>query len=93
MAILFLDFYSNLEAKENIRYKNKNMYNAPLLEQFEIINNRLPLEKRFKDIQSFIQIFFPSGLPKKYYISCPNYKREIVQTTTTNFLRNVVLRS
>lgn len=92
MAVIFLDFYSSLEAKENKGY-NKNMYNMPLLGQFELINNRLPLSQRFNDFKSFIENAFPSGLPKKYYISCPNYKREVIKGTTASYLRNVILRA
>ncbi|MGE4321156.1 MAG: AAA domain-containing protein [Acholeplasmataceae bacterium] len=64
-----------------------------MVEQFELINNRLPLNVRFNDLRSFIENAFPTGLPKKYYISCPNYKREVVQGTYANFLRNVVIRA
>jgi len=93
VSVLFLDFYSNLEAKGNKRYKIKNMYNAPLVEQFDAINNRLPLNLRFSDIRSFVENAFPSGLTKRYYISCPNYKRDVEKGATANFLRNVVLRA
>ena len=91
MPVIFLDFYSNLE--DSNRYKNKNMYSTPLMEQFELINNRLPLNIRFNDIRSFIENAFPSGLTKRYYISCPNYKREIEKTSYASFLRNVVIRA
>jgi superfamily I DNA and/or RNA helicase len=91
MPVIFLDFYSNLE--DSNRYKNKNMYSTPLMEQFELINNRLPLNIRFNDMRSFIENAFPSGLTKRYYISCPNYKREIEKTSYASFLRNVVIRA
>jgi superfamily I DNA and/or RNA helicase len=93
MPVIFLDFYSNLESKDTNRYYNKNMYSTALAEQFELINNRLPLNMRFNDLRTFIENAFPSGLSKRYYISCPNYKREVVQGTYANFLRNVVLRA
>lgn len=93
LPVIFLDFYTNLEAKEKNNYKNKNIYSTPLMEQFELINNRLPLNTRFSDIRSFVENAFPSGLTKRYYISCPNYKREVIQGTTASFLRNVVLRA
>ncbi|MDY0214816.1 MAG: AAA domain-containing protein [Bacilli bacterium] len=93
MSVIFLNFYSSLEASEKNDYRNKNIYSTPLMEQFDIINKRLPLNMRFEDIRSFIENAFPSGLSKKYYISCPNYKREIVKGTTANFLRNVVIRA
>jgi superfamily I DNA and/or RNA helicase len=93
VPVIFLDFYSSLEKKENNNYKNKNIYSTPLMEQYDLINNRLPLNMRFSDIRSFIENAFPSGLPKRYYISCPNYKREVIKGTTANFLRNVVLRA
>jgi hypothetical protein len=92
VPVIFLDFYSSLEAKENKGYC-KNMYNMPLLGQFELINNRLPLNLRFSDFRTFIENAFPSGLPKKYYISCPNYKREVIKGQTASYLRNVVLRA
>jgi len=93
VPVIFLDFYSSLEKKENNNFKNKNIYSTPLMEQYELINNRLPLNMRFSDIRSFIENAFPSGLTKRYYISCPNYKREVEKGTTANFLRNVVLRA
>jgi len=93
MPVIFLDFYSNLENKDTNRYYNKNMYSTALMEQYELINNRLPLNLRFNDIKDFIQNAFPSGLTKRYYISCPNYKREVVKGATASFLRNVVIRA
>ena len=93
LPVIFLDFYSSLEAKESNNFRNKNIYSTPLMEQYELINNRLPLNMRFSDIRTFIENAFPSGLTKKYYISCPNYKREIVKGTTASFLRNVVIRA
>lgn len=93
MPVIFLDFYSNLEDSSLYKNKNRNIFASSLVEQFDLINNRLPLRQRFSDIKSFIENAFPSGLPKRYYISCPNYKREVVQGTTASFLHNVVLRA
>jgi len=93
LPVIFLDFYSNFETKERSNYKNKNIYSVSLMEQFELINNRLPLNLRFSDFRTFIENAFPSGLNKRYYISCPNYKREVEERATVNFLRNVVLRA
>ena len=92
MSVIFLDFYSNLRPAEK-KYFSKNIYSTPLEEQFELINNRLPLEMRFENLKAFIENAFPSGLPKKYYISCPNYKREVIQGKSASFLRNVVIRA
>ena len=76
MAVLFLDFYNNLRSRNgNNKAVEKNIYNTPLEEQFELINSRLPLKVRYNDFRSLIQESFPSGLPKKYYLSCPNYNR------------------
>ena len=93
MGIIFLDFYSNLEDSNLYKNKNKNIFCSSLVEQFELINNRLPLNLRFSDIRSFIENAFPSGLSKRYYISCPNYKREVVKGTSASFLHNVVIRA
>jgi superfamily I DNA and/or RNA helicase len=94
MAVLFLDFYNNLRVRNgNNKVVEKNIYNTPLEEQFELINSRLPLKARYNDFRSLIQESFPSGLPKKYYLSCPNYIREFEDKGTVSFLNNVVLRS
>ncbi|MDD3052361.1 MAG: hypothetical protein PHR06_14625, partial [Candidatus Cloacimonetes bacterium] len=93
MPVIFLDFYSNLEDSSLYKNKNRNIFSSSLVEQFDLINNRLPLKQRFSDIRSFIENAFPSGLTKRYYISCPNYKRELVQGTSASFLHNVVLRA
>ena len=92
MSVIFLDFYSNLKPAEK-KYFNKNIYSTPLEEQFELINNRFPLDMRFENLKSFIENAFPSGFPKKYYISCPNFKREVIQGKSASFLRNVVIRA
>lgn len=94
MAVLFLDFYNNLRSRNrNNKVAEKNIYNTPLEEQFELINSRLPLKVRYNDFRSLIQESFPSGLPKKYYLSCPNYIRKFEDKGTVSFLKNVVLRS
>jgi hypothetical protein len=94
MAVLFLDFYNNLRSNNgNKNGVEKTIYSTPLEEQFELINNRLPLKFRYNDFRSLIQDSFPSGLPKKYYLSCPNYIREFDERETVSYLNNVVIRS
>ena len=68
MPYLFISFSKNLDTKQ------KN--NMSLNEQFKLLQRRMPLERQSSSLKEFMEICFPSGFSKKYYITCPNFKRE-----------------
>lgn len=91
MAYLFLSFAHQLNESNN---KKNELYNRSLNEQFEQIKKRIPYKSQVKTFEDFIEKFFPSGMDKFYYISCPNFLRE--KETSKNkkieYLDNVVVR-
>ena len=91
MAYLFLSFCEHLD--EGRKSRNE-LYNQSLREQFKFLQNRIPLERQSESLEDFIGQCFPTGLSKKYFLSCPNFLRE--KTTSTNgkssYLNNVVVR-
>ncbi len=92
MSIIFIDFQKNLrESKGN----NKNPFFCYSLEdQYQSLQTRIPIHKiRTDSLRDFIEQCFPTGLAKKYYISCSNFKREKITDQYGNqFLLNVILR-
>lgn len=91
MAYLFISFADRLERDVS---SSNEFFGDSLLRQFETLQKRMPLNKQTNDFQKFIEVCFPSGMEKKYYISCPNFLREKSQTKNgkTQFLNNVVIR-
>ena len=91
MAYLFLSFVDHLDRTTNIK---NEFYNLSLNEQFKLLQKRIPLDRQTSSFQSFIEACFPTGLTKKYYISCPNFLREKEQRESgaPSYLRNVVVR-
>lgn len=91
MAYLFLSFCEHLESNSSLK---SEFYNLSLTKQFELLQKRLPLDKQTSSFRSFIETCFPTGLIKKYYISCPNFLREKHQSSNgkTTYLNNVVIR-
>ena len=91
MAYLFLSFADHLDKSTSF---NKEFYNQSLNEQFLLLQKRIPLHKQSSSFQSFIETCFPTGMTKKYYISCPNFLREKEQKESgaPSYLRNVVVR-
>lgn len=91
MAYLFLSFWKKHDASTDLK---KEFYNLSLTKQFELLQKRIPLERRVNSFQTFIEIFFPTDLEKKYYFSCPNFSRERDSSKKGNssYLRNVVVR-
>ena len=69
MAYLFISFADRLDRE--ISVKNE-LFGASLKSQFENIQRRLPLKKRTSSFERFMEACFPSGMEKKYFISCPN---------------------
>lgn len=91
MDYLFLSFSEHLTTTS----RNKSdLYNASLVDQFEVLQRRIPSERRTSSLDAFIERCFPSGIRKKYYFSCPNFLREKKQANDgkTAFLNNVVIR-
>ena len=91
MAYLFLSFVDHLDRTTNIK---NEFYNLSLNEQFKFLQKRIPLDRQTSSFQSFIEACFPTGMTKKYYISCPNFLREKEQRESgaPSYLRNVVVR-
>ena len=91
MAYLFLSFCEHLEKNSSSK---SEFYNLSLVKQFVLLQKRLPLDKQTSSFRSFIETCFPTGLTKKYYISCPNFLRERHQSSDgkPTYLNNVVIR-
>lgn len=91
MAYLFLSFVDHLDRTTNIK---NEFYNLSLNEQFKLLQKRIPLDRQSSSFQSFIEACFPTGMTKRYYISCPNFLREKEQRESgaPSYLRNVVVR-
>lgn len=91
MAYLFLSFADHLDRTTNIK---NEFYNLSLNEQFKLLQKRIPLERQTSNFQTFIESCFPTGMTKRYYISCPNFLREKEQcdSEAPSYLRNVVVR-
>jgi len=81
----------HLDRTTNIK---NEFYNLSLNEQFKLLQKRIPLDRQTSSFQSFIEACFPTGMTKKYYISCPNFLREKEQRESgaPSYLRNVVVR-
>ena len=91
MAYLFLSFTEHLDKAASSK---SEFYNLSLNEQFDLLEKRLPLEKQAYALRNLIETCFPTGMTKKYYISCPNFLREKDQRNDSapSYLRNVVVR-
>lgn len=89
-AVLLIDF--SLRRREGSRFKTE-VYVGSLEEQYQKLQKRVALNRRVS-FEEFVRICFPTNLPKKYYISCPNFIREKVSSSsgTTQFLHNLVIR-
>lgn len=91
MSYLFLSFADHMDRTTNIK---NEFYNLSLNEQFKLLQKRIPLDRQSSSFQSFIEACFPTGMTKRYYISCPNFLREKEQRESgaPSYLRNVVVR-
>ncbi len=91
MAYLFLSFWEHLEAESKRR---SDLYSASLIDQFENLQKRIPQDRKIFSFPKFIECCFKSGFPRKYYISCPNFLREIKNSDDgkPTYLNNVVVR-
>lgn len=91
MPYIFISYAEHLEQASR---RKEEFYNLSLKEQYELLIRRIPENKRAASFQSFINNCFPSGLRKRFYISCPNFLRDKKQSDDNqpSYLNNVVLR-
>lgn len=91
MAYLFLSFSEHLEKNSLLK---SEFYNLSLINQFNLLQKRLPLAKQTATFREFIEICFPTGLVKKYFISCPNFLRNDNKLSNgkPTYLNNIVIR-
>ena len=85
-------FISYIRLLENTSKNKDDFYRDSLKDQFSALQLRIPIEKRTDNFVEFFEATFPSGLQKKYTISCPNFLREFQTDGKTVFLKNVVLK-
>ncbi len=85
-------FISYTRLLENTSKNKDDFYRDSLKDQFTALQLRIPIEKRTDDFVEFFEAMSPSGLQKKYTISCPNFLRELQTDGKTVFLKNVVLK-
>lgn len=91
MAYLFISYAEHLN--QGARNKTE-FYNLSLIEQFEILQKRIPEARRKSSFRDFIDTCLPPSLLKKFYISCPNFLRDRKNSEDgkSSYLNNVVLR-
>ena len=91
MAYMFLSFTDKMDKGSN---SWSDVYSTSLVEQFDQIQKRIPLDRQVNSLLNFIEACFPSGLEKKYYFSCPNFLRERRQSSfdRPSFLDNIIIR-
>ena len=89
-SFILIDF--SAKRREGSRFPGE-IYRGSLEEQYEKLSKRVPGSRRVS-FEEFVRICFPSGLPKRYFISCPNFirERETSSSGTTRFLHNLVIR-
>lgn len=90
MSYLFISFADNLDKDSRSK---RDFYTLSLEKQYELIQKRIPAERRIDSFSEFIEKCFPSGLSKTYYLSCPNFlrrKREL--DNGSSYLDNLVIR-
>ncbi len=89
-SVILIDF--SVRRREGSRFQTE-MYRGSLEQQYEKLSRRVPGDRRVP-FEEFVRICFPAGLPKKYFISCPNFirERETSPNGSTHFLHNLVIR-
>ena len=89
-SVILIDF--SVRRREGSRFQT-DMYRGSLEQQYEKLSRRVPGDRRVP-FEEFVRICFPAGLPKKYFISCPNFirERETSPNGSTHFLHNLVIR-
>ena len=76
MQYLFISFSDNLT---NDSKSKRDFYNLSLEKQYQNIQKRIPIDRRIESFNQFIEQFFPSGVQKRYYLSCPNFLRHSIK--------------
>ncbi len=91
MQYLFLSFTDRMNKGSNFK---SELYNQSLNEQFALLQKRIPLNRQVGSLRQFIEYCFPTGMVKKYYISCPNFLREKESSKSgkVQYLDNVVVK-
>ncbi len=89
-SVILIDF--SVRRREGSRFQTE-MYRGSLEQQYKKLSKRVPGDRRVS-FEEFVRICFPAGLPKKYFISCPNFIRERETSTNgaTHYLHNLVIR-
>ena len=91
MPYLFISFADRLDKEINVK---NELFGESLRGQFKNLQKRIPPRRQSNSFERFIETCFPSGMVKRYYISCPNFLREKRESSSgkTQFLDNVVIR-
>lgn len=91
MSALFISFVKNIARKNTF---GGDFYRDSLEDQYELLKQRIPPERRIESLEQFIEATFTTGLEKAYYFSCPNFLRELRSENegAISFLDNVVIR-
>ena len=91
MNALFISFVKNIAKRNGFR---GDFYRDSLEDQYALLKLRVPPERRIESLEQFIESTFTTGLWKYYYISCPNFLRELRSENDgmMSFLDNVVIR-
>ena len=91
---LFVDFAFHMEDAGTARKQNNRDYYSDSLEkQYRELFENYRIDN-YVSLSEFIRICFPDSMPKRYYLSCPNFIREKQENKsgTTQYLNNLVLR-
>ncbi len=91
MKALFISFIRNIAKKNGF---GGDFYRDSLEDQYEKLKLRIPPERRIESLERFVESTFTTGFWKYYYISCPNFLRELRSENDgmMSFLDNVVIR-
>lgn len=85
-------FISYAEYLDSAPRYGAEFYNTSLNDQYELLKKRIPPNRQKDSFKEFVEVCFPLGFNKKYYLSCPNILREMNKSGNALYLNNVVLR-
>ena len=91
MKVLLISFVKNIAKRNGF---GGDFYRDSLEDQYALLKLRVPPKRRIESLEQFIEKTFTTGLLKYYYISCPNFLRELRSENDgmMSFLDNVVIR-